>query len=494
MNLEINKTGKIRPFLLIELIQTFTEQEIEGFVHFVACQHFNTDQYALRLIKMLRKRIWNRKDFDKSMQYLAYQEAFPDRPAPQKELSKPERGLLNAKMSLLVRLAETFLSIEGMDKKPETKSELLYSELLERGQYWLFNRNIKKDKKELDSIVERDIFYHKYHWKIEEQVLDYLHQKGQLVKTDNLADLNYHLDVFYMQRKYSLYVTALSLAVISDGKSYDHAAMEAVFKLKELPNYSRHPFIRVHEAIRIMMEIRSDDAYIHLLKMLDEHETSLSQKDLRGSYVMATIFCSIQIVQGNQAYNRKVFELYQIMHQKDLFRENGFIDTRNIKNVVTASCRTNEFDWAAEIIENYRSSIQHSIRSSVCHFNHGLIAFYKKDYKEAIRHFIRVDKVNLVYDINCRIMLLKSHYETDKEYDERTMQIFRSTGKYIQENKSLSSAHRKAYKNFIQALINLYRVRHKATKITLERVKEKLEKFEVFTDKQWLIEKIGELE
>lgn len=91
-------------------------------------------------------------------------------------------------------------------------------------------------------------------------------------------------------------------------------------------------------------------------------------------------------------------------------------------------------------------------------------------------------------------MLLKSHYETDKEYDERTMQIFRSAGKYIVENKSLSSAHRKAYKNFIQALINLYRVRHQATKITLERVKEKLEKFEVFTDKQWLMEKIGELE
>jgi len=494
MNLKINKTEKSRPFLLIELLQTFTEREMEGFVHFVACEHFNTDQYALRLIRMIRNKVWSRKDFDKSMQYLAYQETFPDRPAPKKELSKPERGLLNAKMSLLVRLAETFLSIESMRKKPETKSELLHSALLERGQYWLFNRNIKKDKKQLEDITERDINYHNYHWKIEEQVLDYLHQKGQLVKTDNLADLNYHLDVFYLQRKYSLYLTSLSLTIASDKRSYDHAAMGVVFKLAELPNYASHPFIKVHEAIRIMMETHSDDAYMHLLEVLHEHEADLSQKDLSGSYMMATVFCSIQIIQGNQVYNRKVFELYQIMHEKDLLRENALIDVGKLKNVVTVSCRADEFGWAAEVIEHYRSSIQQPIRNSVCHFNFGLIAFYKKDYREAIRHFIRVDKVNLIYDVNCRIMLLKSHYETDQEYDERTMQIFRSAGKYIMENKSLSSAHRKAYKNFIQALINLYRIRHQATKITLERLKEKLEKFEVFTDKQWLMDKIGELE
>lgn len=50
--------------------------------------------------------------------------------------------------------------------------------------------------------------------------------------------------------------------------------------------------------------------------------------------------------------------------------------------------------------------------------------------------------------------------------------------------------------NFIQILINLYRLRHNvnATKADAERIKEKLNTQKVSRDKQWLLDKIEELQ
>jgi len=90
-------------------------------------------------------------------------------------------------------------------------------------------------------------------------------------------------------------------------------------------------------------------------------------------------------------------------------------------------------------------------------------------------------------------MLLKSHYELDKEYDERTMRTFLISERFVNKNKSLVSKDKKAYKNFVRILINIYNTRHGAGKMTPEKVQRKLEKLEFVGDKKWLEEKIEAL-
>jgi len=117
----------------------------------------------------------------------------------------------------------------------------------------------------------------------------------------------------------------------------------------------------------------------------------------------------------------------------------------------------------------------------------------KKNYDTAHEKLIQVDKLNFTYDINARILILKCIYEKEKHYSEPTVQAFRSAERYFLNNSTLPTQTKKGLKNFIQILINLYRIRHKATKMTKERLKEKLERQKVNTDKQWLLEKIAEL-
>ncbi len=487
------KSKKERSFLFIALINSFTEKEMNDLSMLVDCHYFNTDRYVSRLFYWLEDKVWNKRSFDENMQYEVFAKIFDDRPPKVNTLNKEEKSLLNAKMTLLTRLAETFLILKAIDKKPACKTELLHDELLERKQFLLFNRHVNKRRKELDKQVAQDIDYHHHQYHIEHSVLNYLYQSGQITTKNNLAELNHHLDIDYILNKLSFYLTEISLAGASNRQYSNNTQIKSVIKLAKSPIYVEHPLVQIYLAIIQMMEDRALSSYEKMLSLLKHFTTNISSEDRTNFYTIATVFCSREIMQGNLIYNRKAFELYQLMHEEDILKEQGSNGISNLKNLVTVCCRVGEFDWATQIIEEYRSYIESVFRDSVCHFNLGAIAFYQSNYQEAIRHFIRVDKVNLTYDLNCRVMLLKSHYETDKEYDERTMQIFRSAEKFIHENKSLAPNYKKGYKNFIRLLINVYRIRHRATKITKERVLEKLEQVEFISDKHWLAEKIKEL-
>lgn len=128
------------------------------------------------------------------------------------------------------------------------------------------------------------------------------------------------------------------------------------------------------------------------------------------------------------------------------------------------------------------------------HFNLGVISFYMDDIKIAINHFIRVEKINIEYDVIGRLFLLKCHYLTDKEYDERTIRRFMSDERYfVRTIKEIDDTNRKRYKNFVRILINIYNTRHGAGRMTKEKVERKLERLEFVYDKEWLLKQIEAL-
>ena len=230
------------------------------------------------------------------------------------------------------------------------------------------------------------------------------------------------------------------------------------------------------------------------MRLLQDHETEISEEKLKGFYVVATNFCARQIIHGQLAYRKHLFDLHQLLDQKGLILEQGNMPISKLKNMTTIACQIRNFSVATNYVEKYRKTIPDVYRDSACHFCYGLIAFYQNDYKEAIHHFIRVDKISLVYEINCRVMLLKAHYEMDQEYDERTMRIFRSADKFIKSQGALSVAYKKSFKHFTTILILLYRFRHRVGKRTLTAIQDKLNQFDVVSDKAWLAEKIKQVE
>jgi len=487
---------KQRQFLCIDLLNTFSEKELEGLKDIVTCKYFNTDRYISGLLRSLNKHVLGKNAFIPKLQVKVYSEIFPDLPAPKNGLEKKQRSHLNAKMSILTRLAEQFLVTENINNNELQKNELLYDSLLKRRQVRLFEKHMKGDNQTLDEQQKIDELYHYRRYTIERKEMDYLHQTGRLVTEDNLPKIVSELDTYYLLNKLSLYSTALSLQHVSSKKQYNRDEFKAgTDELMNQPRYAQHPIAQLFAACITLLETSDNEAYVKLLVLLDEHADIVPIYLLKSFYGTANVYCVGQIIFGHIEYQKKMFDLNKIMHDKNLFVEDNFIQIGQIKNMVTVACRVEEYNWAEEILEYYKRYIRGEIRDSVYHFNLGTIAFYKKDYDIAYDKFIQVDKINTVYDINTRMLIVKCLYEKETEYSEYTMQTFRSTERFFKDRTSLTTKSKKGYKNFILILIALYRICHNinAKPKDIERIKNKLNDQKVNSDKRWLLEKIEEL-
>jgi len=484
------ETKKNTSAIGINLLNNFSEKEIDGFSHFVACPHFNTDKYVVRLLEILKRDVLGKRQFEENVKNKVYQKVFSDK-VTAKSLNLEQRKQLSAKLTGLTRLAERFLAIEGLEENEVYRSDLVCKKLLEKKQYLLFKRTIRKEEKILDVQIEKDELHHKQHYNLSKNVLSYLHKTGQLHREDNVSKVLYHMDVQSCIEKLKHYVTMLSLTNAM-GKQYDTSSMNIALQIPDLPQYAEHPLLRVYKVVIELMKIGKEDTYKNLLHILASDVAYITRADLSIFYGILINYCVRQIRNGQ--FNLKdLFDLYQNIETKGLLLEGDFVDVIKLKNAVTAGCRVSAFEWAIEIIEKYKSFLSKPIRESVWHYNLGVIAFYQKDYRKALSHFIRTENINADYDINGKVMLLKSFYENDRDYDERTMQKLRSTEKFFKENKHLSSTRKRAYKNFVRILIYVYKFRHLSTKMTLESIKERLNKQDVNSDRNWLLKKIEEL-
>jgi len=484
---------KVNNFILIDLLEAFSKKEKEQFDTFVASAYFNTDQRVLDLLKALRRNILGKKTFNEVSQIQIYKEVFSDTASGIKSLTEQQQKLLAAKMSKLTKLVQRFLTIEALEKHPVYKIKLLNNQLLEKEQFSFYNRLYKKYKKQTSKQIVKGIEDYTIAFQIEKDRENYLHQKELLIKEGNYSELIDNLDKHYLLNKLDIWLTMQSIENATNRNNYNFDSFKALEPLLNLPAYSTNPLLLLYRNIIKLSTTKKEADYFYLLKLLERYGSTIPKNYLIDFYIVACNFCAHQIRIGNLAYKRKVFELYKIMDEEDIMIENKRIQVTKVKNIVAASCHVGEFNWATTFIHKYYQYTKKEWQKSVYHLNIGMIEFYKFNYKEAINHFIRVEKVNLAYDVDCRMILLKSYYLLDTEYDERTMQIFRSAERFIQTNPELPHAHKKSYKNFIQILINLYRVYHKKGKTTIEGIENKLEKMTYISDKQWLVEKIKEL-
>jgi len=494
MNKIKNKTSSNRVSLAFQLLKTFSEKEMENLSHFISCGCFNTDRYVVYLLKYLRQYSLKQAAFDVDNQVKTYDNIFPHLPAPQGKLTKNQVSLLNRKMNDLLRLAERFLSIKALEKNEACRDELLYPTLLKREQFLLFNRHIRKEQKLLNKQAIKDERYYQQAYQMQLNTLNYLNQNNRLREEDNLAALEYNLDVYYLMNKLSLHLTAWSLKKKSGKKDYDFSPMEAAQSLLDLPQYATPPLMQLYRANIELTKTQNTEVYRHLIALLEQYSTVIPPFKLRDFYTTVIGYCITKINEGELEYQQKIFDIYKIMHENKLLIEDGYIAPDVLKNMVAASCRVDEFEWAEYFIEHYKKHIKANIRESIYHFNYGGIAFYQKDYEAAHERFTQVDKIDTAYDINVRVLILKCLYEKEKWYSEATAQAFRAAGRFFKNHQSLTGQRKKAYKNFIQILINLYRIRHHEGKRTLTWLKAQLEQQKINSDKRWLLEKIAELE
>jgi len=473
--------------ICIELLNSFTDTELDNFHHFINCLYFNTDKSVIRLFEMLKKYILHKKFFDKDAQKVVYIKVFSSI-HKQEGLEPKEKKHLNAKLSLLKKLSEQFLAIKELKEKRDHFNDLLLGKLLNRRQFRLFEKHIKQNEL-LIQAKKKDINFYRFRKILETHRMEYNLITSSIYKeNNNFSELNYSTDNEYILLKIRYYITLLSSQRLTKVE-YNASLIKEIDYIINFEGFKLNPPIIIGKATIDLIKYQEKKYYVYLLQLLKKYKEEITVEDLNYSYIIAINFCIQKMREGKMNYS-DVFKLYEEMDYQNVLIEDEFVPIIKIKNYVTTASRVGEFVKAKKIIEKYRPFINKADRDNVCNYNYGVIAFYEQNYNEALKYFIRAD---LGQDTNLKVMILKCHYEMDTDYDERTMQIFRSAQKFFKDNKQLTTIRKRSYRNFIQVLIYIYKIKFNETKMLLNKAKEKLKAQDVNADREWLATKMIEL-
>lgn len=502
----------MKPILLIELLQQFSNKELKGLEYIINCPYFNTDQYVVYLFNNLKLLLIEQTvvldevvqsnlyhiifNSSENVQTVAPQNAaVKKRITPKTRINKKQKATLFAKISALTRLAEQFLKMEKLGEDEAVQYDLLQKAFLEKKQRRLVEQSIKKAQKKL-SYLPQSIELYKFQEMLQQSILEYTFMfKGQHLNNTLLYNSKQSINQYFLIKQLELELIEHSNAKVIKPQANEIPHQEIDLKhFFNLPQYAQLPLIQLYIAAIHLEKHQKDDNYTILLKLLDEYNSQLPQYILHNFYLTALNYCMAQIKRSNFSYYHYQFEIYKTLDEKQLLLSDGQININTLKNIVGLSCRLQQFDWANYCIEKYYPFIRKDIQNDVRDYCLGIVCYYQKKYQAAIDYLFPLGNINLAFNINRRIVIMRAFYETATDYEEHTHQLFRSFESYIREHKHLTKTDKKGHLNFIRLFINLYRIKHKVSRMSLNSLKTKLDTQQFNIDKKWLVEKITELQ
>lgn len=480
------------PFLLVELLESFSKKEIKGLRQVINCDYFNKDKQVINLLEVMIKKVIGKSKSNIQIQCILFNQVF-DETFKNKELTKKQKSLLSAKMSLLTKLSKQFLTIEALENSKVNKSDLVLNTLLKKKQFRLFEKQLKEEHKILNENTGYE--YYEHLMTIEEVKLHYLYQSGKWIKDDNLNELMNLVNIKYLNDKLIYTITALAFSKSKVSTNYDLSILKMI-KSEYFKQYQndKFPSLKIRIAVVELMLNKTTKAYNHLLITLKKNESKLSNIEMRNIYSTIIYFCSQQIIKGYSEYITNYVAIYKNLDAKGLIAMENIMEAIELKNIVENGCKISEFDWVQKMIEKYILLVDLSIRKSVRNFCLGYLAFRKGEFELSIDHLSKVDNFSLYFDLEKRIILIKSYFELGKYYSIPIAQLFRSFETFVHNHKLIRKQTKVGYKNFIRVALNLYRLKHKMGVIKIETLKIIVEKATHIKYKNWLLEKMEYLD
>jgi len=455
-------------YYVVELLQSFNYKELKALQAIATCSYFNTEKKVVNLVDLLIEKVNRIERISQKDLVSIYNTLYNTK---LKVLNNKQLNTVHSKMSLLYSLIQQYLMQEALKKDEKAKAGLLQQQLLEKRKYRHYKKFLKRQRNLLKQSLIKDVDFYQHQYTIESS-----------------------FTLYFLLNQLDLYLIELYLQETSASYKVDKTYYEALKPLIKLPAYSQNALVKVYQSVIHLMENKTDAAYSNLINDLDNYRINIPTDSQINFYNSLLNFCVLQVRKGRIEYKKHQLDLYKIMDKKNLLLTDNQIHIGNLRNIVGLSCQLEEFKWAKKILKKYYDFLPANLKHEVIDFNMGIISFFQKDYQKAINYLFPLPTINLSHDINRRIFIMEAYYELDADYKETTHTLFRAFEKYIREHKSLTAKSKTSYKNFIRTLINLYRIKHKVTKMQLSNLKQKLETQKLNSNKSWLLEKVGELE
>ncbi|MEO0897118.1 MAG: hypothetical protein AAFY71_12010 [Bacteroidota bacterium] len=362
-------------------------------------------------------------------------------------------------MSALLRLLEDFLAYLELESDELRKSLFLLDSLHNRGKDEHFYRHYQKSWKSLTKSQYRNSDYYYHQYKLSHTADPVLSKLYPREVADNLDQISYNLETFYLAEKFRISCEMLNRQRILNMKADTSRANDLVEHLKGSGSeYLQEPIVAIYYQIYLTLTDADEEQHYHkLVELLNVYSDQFHSWQAYSMYVYALNYCVRNINFGKASFREEMFRLFETLLEKRLLLDQGVLSHSHYKNITNVGLSLKKYDWVKNFLESYKNKLAPEVRENAYKLNLSVLYFQQKEYKPAMVLLQQIEFTDVFYHLSAKSLLMKIYYELND--DDGIKYLVHAFQAFIKRNQKIPKYQIQAHQNFIRHLKKLVNLR-----------------------------------
>ena len=483
--------------IFFDIIKTFSAAEVKQFRDFLRSPYHNSNKNVIKLFEEIKK--FN-PDFsgDKTKKLLTKEKLF-QKIYPGKKYNDIVIRIL---FSDLIKLAEEFLTIQGLRKYTFEENRFLLQELNEKGIDNLYRRIYKIA---YNSVLEHDDLRTKF-LKLFEYEMNFVdfnlqRNKQQMITGNVLSRSEYLICFFILELAGNIHDLDINEQTFNSKFDFNLAYefinrfdFEGLLAKMKEAGFKHYTTILIYiNMIKAILNKSDDHVYDEFKKTVFENYNKFSKHEAYNLLSDLETCCLNRRKYNPQKYELESYSVYKLMLEKNNYSYYGYdMGFQRYKNILVNFTNLKKYEEAERFVNTYIHKVSPDIKDNLFQYSLALIEFCKRNFTNSLQLMqkIKFDHFILKYDV--KNLTLRIYYEL--KYFENAYSLIDSYKHFLLKNKSVSEFFRERYINFTGFLIALIKCNNKGSNFEIERLKNDILRTRNVVSGTWLLEKIEELE
>lgn len=461
---------------LIDLLATFSPEEMKGLGDYVQSPFFNKRQAPMALYKALCPM---HPTFAGLKWEKVFRKAFPDKP------TYSDTYLRNV-LSDLCTLAEHFLGQQAAQPSPLFMGDSI-SQLLRKRQFKLAECRLKDMATQLEQPYEHftsNEVWQQYYYHLKMRLHDRQEQRAEYSQTQQLlADMLVRQCIDALIHRYS---EMLNDQQVYHQYPYEMDFYERFWQIVRLQDLVQQPKWAIkYYKLRLQIE-KSWQAWLDLYEYCNAHKHQLPDVLLfLGNISLSNFIIDRERRESiDQPIAHKHLELLE--ENAALRLRNGLMLTGDLfENIVKRRCKQYGADAAKAFLADHQAQIPPNIREGLVAYCQAQIAYYDGNFRDAIALIATAEPFYSNYYFPLKFLLLLCYYVLD-EYDAfmAALDTFRHT---LNKHPELARKRRDTYIASSRLLLKLYHLRRQYKPALAQELQTSLDDADIPLDSRQLM-------
>ena len=466
---------------LIRILRSLDSKEIKRFRQYVHSPSQTIHKDTIRLFDLI---VEHYPDFDSKQldRKIVFSHLYPNKPFRDQRLRSLRMYLLDLLLEFITELA--------MERNQLVKQPFKLKALAMRNLSKDFEQSLEKERTLLEDYPYRDADYFLAKYHLEDEALAYQMAKKRWANEQQHAVIQ-SLDHFYLAEKLRYGLSVMNMQgffnIEKEIPMFEELINYCKAHLEELPTIIQTYF---HLLLLNIAEENNQLHYIALKELGFHNYHSFPPNDWLNIYYSMINYCHQCYLSGETNFLSEMLDIYAIMLERKLLLEDDVLSTHHYKNITTLGLRLGKYEWTETFINDYKPYISPQFREGIYSYNMANLLFHQQKYQQVLRLLHRIDFIDPFYRISYHILQLKVYYECNES--EALLSLCESFRTFVRRKKELSSTVKRSYINFAQFVRALFML-----KIGLDKrpnkLAAKIEKSQALTERQWVMEKLNEM-